>query len=400
MSLHVKNIAPTPFSIQKRNKMKKIGIVTIHKSSNFGGSLQAYALYKYLEQQGHDVEIIDLLRPVHDRFIYDSKYKPYRSNALTFKNRTRNWIKGLLGHEDNKGYANENSKQLFAEFFKDIKYSKEYRKISQIYKDAPIYDTYITGSDQMWSPMHGFNIEPYFLTFAHESKRKISYATSIGVTELSDREKSDYKKWLSNYDVISVREQQGKQLLDSFMDGKKIEVVADPTFLLDVEQWKEQAVAPAMKESYILLFTLTKSIPVIDFAIRMSKESGKKLIIVKQPYLDSSSPDYILDNNIGPREFLGYFDNADLVITDSFHGTVFSMLMGAKNFCTYIQPISKAGSRITDLLESTDMSQHLLPTDLNSSYKDVDKHVVDKQELYNRIAKMREHARNFLDRNV
>lgn len=380
--------------------MKKIGIVTIHKSSNFGGSLQAYALYKHLESQGHDVEIIDLLRPVHDRFIYDSRYKPYRSTRFTLKNRLREAAKKLLGRKDRKGYASEVSKERFAEFFKDIKYSKEYRKISRIYKDAPVYDTYITGSDQMWSPMHPFNIEPYFLTFAPKGKRKISFATSIGVTELTAKEKADYSKWLSSYDAISVREEQGKQLLDSFIKDKNIEVVADPTFLLDIEDWKSLATAPSIKENYILLFSLTNTKPLVDFAIKMSKESGKKLVILKGPLLDANNPDYILDNNIGPREFLGYFDNADMVITDSFHGSVFSILMGAKNFFSYIQPSSKVGSRITNLLSTVGQPNHLLPSNLAKSYKELESEKIDKAVLYNRIAEVREQAREFLKRNI
>lgn len=380
--------------------MKRIGIVTIHKSSNFGGSLQAYALYKYLDSQGHSVEIIDILRPVHERFTYDCRYKPYRSDYLSFKQRARRFIKSLLGRKDRKGYASEVSKERFAEFFKDIKYSKEYRKISRIYKDAPVYDTYITGSDQMWSPMHPFNIEPYFLTFAPKGKRKISFATSIGVTELTAKEKADYSKWLSSYDAISVREEQGKQLLDSFIKDKNIEVVADPTFLLDIEDWKSLATAPSIKENYILLFSLTNTKPLVDFAIRMSKESGKRLVIIKAPMLDANNPDYIIDNNIGPREYLGYFDNADMVITDSFHGSVFSILMGAKNFFSYIQPSSKVGSRITNLLSTVEQPNHLLPSNLAKSYKELESEKIDKAVLYNRIAEVREQAREFLKRNI
>lgn len=380
--------------------MKRIGIATIHKSSNFGGSLQAYALYKYLESQGHSVEIIDLLRPVHERFIYDSRYNPYRSTRYSFKNRLREAVKKMLGYKDRRGFASEISEQRFNDFFKDIKYSKEYRKVRYIYKDAPQYDVYVSGSDQLWSPMHPFCIEPFFLTFAPEGSKKISYATSIGVTELTDREKADFKKWLASYEAISVREAEGKQLLDSFIKDKNIEVVADPTFLLDIEDWKSLAVAPDIKENYILLFSLTNTKPLVDFAIRMSKESGKKLVILKGPNLDADSPDYILDNNIGPREFLGYFDNADMIITDSFHGSVFSMLMGAKNFFSYIQPVSKTGSRITNLLKTVEEPNHLLPSDLAKSYKELDSEKIDKAALYDRIAKVREHARGFLARSI
>lgn len=380
--------------------MKRIGIATIHKSSNFGGSLQAYALYKYLEGQGHSVEIIDILRPVHERFIYDRRYKPYRDSRYSFKNRLREVIKKMLGYKDNRGFASEISKQRFNEFFKDIKYSKEYRKIRYIYKDAPQYDIYISGSDQLWSPMHPFCIEPFFLTFARENSKKISYATSIGVTELTDREKTDFKRWLASYEAISVREAEGKQLLESFIKDKNIEVVADPTFLLDIKDWKNLAIAPTIKENYILLFSLGCPKPLVDFAIRMSKESGKRLVIIKGPSLDANSPDYFLDNNIGPREFLGYFDNADMIITDSFHGSVFSMLMGAKNFFSYIIATSKTGCRITNLLNTVGLPNHLLPLDLAKSYKELDEEKIDKVALYDRIAKVREHARGFLARNI
>ena len=248
--------------------------------------------------------------------------------------------------------------------------------------------------------MHPFCIEPFFLTFAPEGSKKISYATSIGVTELTDREKADFKKWLASYEAISVREAEGKQLLDSFIKDKNVEVVADPTFLLDIEEWKSLATAPSIKENYILLFSLTNTKPLVDFAIRMSKESGKRLVILKGPLLDANSPDYVLDNNIGPREFLGYFDNADMVITDSFHGSVFSMLMGAKNFFSYIQPVSKTGSRITNLLSTVGEPGHLLPSDLAKSYKELDNEKVDKATLYKKIAEVREHARGFLARNI
>ena len=121
--------------------------------------------------------------------------------------------------------------------------------------------------------------------------------------------------------------------------------------------------------------------------------SGQKLMLTR-------NNDYILDNNIGPREFLGYFDKADVVITDSFHGSVFAMLMGAKNFFSYIQPISKTGSRITNLLKTVGEPNHLLPSDLAKSYKELDNEKVDKAALYKRIAEVREHARGFLKRNI
>lgn len=107
---------------------------------------------------------------------------------------------------------------------------------------------------------------------------------------------------------------------------------------------------------------------------------------------------YIVDNNCGPKEFLGYIGNADLVITDSFHCTVFSILMEAKNFATYISPTSKKGSRITDLLDLLGLSDHLLATDYTSTYSDLEKTIINKELLRKKIISEQTKSRNFLDK--
>lgn len=122
-------------------------------------------------------------------------------------------------------------------------------------------------------------MEPYFLTFAPKDKVKISYAASIGLSGLRENEKTKFKEWLSAYTAISVREKQGKALLESF-SGLEVEQVPDPALLLDAEDWKKWAEYPATNEPYILLFTLSYSPEMVEYGKRLAQEAGMKLIVL------------------------------------------------------------------------------------------------------------------------
>lgn len=375
--------------------MKKVGIITIHNSPNYGACLQSYALYEYIREQGADCEIIDVHRPVNKDYVYERRYKSFRNNPFTIKKRIQNLIRTALGRKL-KIFTSPLSEQRFNAFNAAIHCSRPYTRLSELKKNPPIYDLYISGSDQLWNPSQPYCLEPYFLTFAPKGKKKISYATSIGLSELTEPEKNKFKEWLASYDAISVRERQAKQLLDSFV-GREVATVADPTFLLDVQHWKELANYPSIQGKYIAVFLLSSNPELVQYAIRLSQESGYKLIFLKQK-LPLYSNDYIIDNEMGPWEFLGYLGNASVVITDSFHGTVFSILMGADNFFTYIHPNNKRGSRITDLLATFRLEDHLLPVDLNESFTQVQNRRVDHSQKETIIESEKQRSRDFLDK--
>lgn len=375
--------------------MKKVGIITIHNSPNYGASLQSYALFEYIRMQGNDCEIIDVHRPVNKDYAYERKYKSFRNNPFTIKKRVTNFIRRVLGKETII-YSSPLSEQRFKIFNAAIRYSRPYTRLSEIKKNPPIYDLYISGSDQLWNPTQPYCLEPYFLTFVPKGKKKISYATSIGINELTALEKNKFKEWLASYDAISVREKQAQQLLNGFID-KEVVVMADPTFLLDIKQWKEIAIYPNIQEKNIVVFLLSSNLELIQYAIRLSKESGYKLIFLKQKQLQSNN-DYIVDNEIGPREFLGYLGNASMVLTDSFHGTVFSILMGADNLFSYISPNNKRGSRITDLLDTFGMQEHLLPTELNVSFAQLQTLRINHTQKDAIIEAEKQKSRDFLDK--
>ena len=382
--------------------MKRVGIITIHHSPNYGACLQSYALYKYIEQQGAYCEIMDVHRPVHEDYIYERRYSSYRNNqfkpTIRFKKAFKNTIKRLLGRDTVvRQFTSLVSEERFKQFNSFIKYSKPYNRLSDLKKAPPIYDLYISGSDQLWNPAQPYCLEPYFLTFVPKGKKKISFATSIGLTKLTQQEKGDFKKWLSSYDAVSVREKHAKELLETVIE-REVEQVSDPTFLLDTSYWKEIAVFPKSEKKYMLLFLLSNNQNILDYAIRLCQESGLQLIVLKNSGLMSEEGKYIVDNDCGPREFIGYLGHASMVITDSFHCTVFSLLMGADNFYTHINVAGKRGSRITDLLATFGLQDHLLPHDFSKSYKELTKVPIDRKKVIEIIEKEKNHARTFLDR--
>lgn len=386
--------------------MKKIGIITIHNSPNYGACLQSYALYKYIEQQGDDVEIIDLHRPIaYEDYLPSKKYtcaRPIKRGRLS---KLKGMVKTVLGMNAKTStrtaslYSSTAIKK-FEAFNSVIKLSQTYRGIDELYANPPIYDLYISGSDQLWNPTQAYCLEPYFLTFVPKGiGKKISYATSIGITELRENEKADFSKWLDSYDDISVREFQAQQLLQDLLPQKNVRQVADPTFLLKPNEWKAMAVKPS-KGKYILMFTLQHNQSILEYCLQLSKQSGMPLISLGQIQPDVVDGSYTAVKDAGPKEFLGYIGQAEMVITDSFHCTVFSLIMGAKNFYTYIAPDNHRGSRIMDLLDTYGLKNHLLTTTLDVPYDDLASNVLNREDIVEKMAEERHRSQVYLNKHI
>lgn len=380
--------------------MKKVGIITIHNSPNYGACLQSYALYRYIQQQGNDVEIIDLHRPVaYEDYIPSKKYVCSRPVKRSLLSKIKGNVKSLIGIKPKSpSLYSPLAIKKFEEFNSIIKLSKPYRGIDELYANPPLYDLYISGSDQLWNPTQAYCLEPYFLTFVPNGQgQKISYATSVGITDLRDNEKKDFAKWLNLYDDISVREYQAQSLLQGLLADKKVNHVADPTFLLDPKDWKDMAVRPKQSK-YILMFTLQHRPEILEYCLQLSKQSGLPLIELGQVQPDVLDGSYTAVKDAGPKEFLGYIENAELVITDSFHCTVFSLIMGANNFYTYIAPTNQRGSRIIDLLNTYQAIEHLLSPDLNVSFDTLMGSQIPHQKVNVLMKLERTRSRDFIDK--
>lgn len=372
----------------------KVGIITIHNSPSYGACLQTFALWKYISGIGVDCEVIDLRRPTHSDYRKSKHFRPMRVQAVSWKGQMTSRIQRII-NKIRKNRSQSVKKQRFEHFNQQIHFSRRYRGLDELYVNPPQFDVYITGSDQVWNPMQPYCMEPYFLTFVNNpDSMKISYASSIGLDDLRPTEKEKFASWLESYDAIGVREVAAQKLIASF-SSKPTTRVLDPTFLLKREYWEGMAIVPQIKRSYILLFSLSYHPRLIRFAHEMSKQINSALVIIA-PISDLLEEDCIVVNDAGPKEFLGFIQDAVMTITDSFHGTVFSMLMGRGNFYSYIGKNNKKGSRIIDLLNLFHLENHLLSPSLQDDISSLLENKLDREALNDSIEIERNKSMDFL----
>ena len=150
----------------------------------------------------------------------------------------------------------------------------------------------------------------------------------------------------------------------------------------------------------MLLFTLNWSQQLFDYSLKLSLESGLRLVVLAQKQPEYAGYDYIPVTDAGPKEFIGYIENADMVITDSFHCTVFSIIMGAKNFYTYISPSNGRGSRITDLLDSFGLQNHLLNPGLTDGYHQLAVRKISRADILKTIESLKIQGQGFIDKFI
>lgn len=340
--------------------MKRIGIITIVKVNNYGAELQALALQRKLSLMGYDSEIIDYLfykNPLHKREKISRPFYPY-----PIKNRIKEWLLPIYENIKTIPFRKEYNirKNGFSSFHdRNTKFSSVcYKSYSELYNNPPIYDVYCVGSDQVWNPRCYTNLNPYFLTFAPKEAKKISYASSFGVKTLPENAKKQYCELLQNLDYISVREENGVQLVKE-VSGKDAINVADPTLLLTKDEWKPIAKYDKVpNEKYILLYVLKDSEYIKNTAIELSRKTGLKVVrICKGAFKQDKESDNILNiTDAAPDDFLGLIDKAEMVLTNSFHGTVFSILF-EKDFYTIIKRGVENNSRQLSLLKTLDIDR-------------------------------------------
>jgi len=354
----------------------KIGIITIHKVENYGAELQAYALYKTLKNQGYYPEIIDYLYVKHPQHIEEKRSKPW--TKLSFKDQLK-WqiiklIRKLIPYYKNSMFRRR--RQNFDQFSKNMTFSKTFRNISSLEQNQMDYDVYVTGSDQVWNPATMSSLDPYFLSFVPKNAKKISYASSFGVSKLPEYLKPRYRTGLLNFTFLSCRESDGVELIHE-ISGKKAEHVLDPTLLLSRDDWKvaenpyrEGIFEEGIKNKYIFIYALEESETINDLALKIKTETGWDIIKIYKNHFAKGNPN--IDQNIydaGPSEFVYLIDNASFILTNSFHGTAFAINFEIP-FYTIYSTQKANNSRQIGLLEKMNLSERLISdtTDLAKFY--------------------------------
>lgn len=382
--------------------MKKIGIITYFYYYNYGTMLQGYALQKVMEREGKgefSSEIIDCrfgeknlsfwyyfkIR-VKRFFVYFTEIKRVIS---TFKRRDLT----------NAKYREENSqkRRLFDDFVIQCcsMSEKTYKQSGDLYPNPPIYDIYVTGSDQTWSPKVGLR-DSCFLGFAPKGKVKAAYAPSIGVSSYSAEEEQYVREHLKGYKFVSCRERHGAEILKK-LSPVSVETVLDPTLLLRPDEWRQVAVIPGgLPEKYILCYYIGERMYYRDFAKQLSRQLNLPLVFIPGSNTDMKDENHLVWKS-GPREFLGLIDNAEVVLTDSFHGTIFSINF-RKNFYSFIKHEgAKAmdNMRIIDILGRLGQSDRLLTEYAGNeiAYAPVDYTTTDSL-----LQEEREHSESFINK--
>lgn len=334
------------------NNMKKVGIVTIYDTNNYGNRLQNYAMQEVLSKMGVEVETL-------------------RNYANTNKedNRIIHTLKRIKnGLQRVKKIGNKRAK-CFQEFDRNIEFaSKELRwdNAGQFVKN---YDYFVTGSDQVWNPYFDRLSKIDLLEFAPPEKR-ISIAASFGVEKLEAKYEKECQKALNEFHAISVREQQGKQIIQQ-MEGiskeKEIEVVLDPTMMLTEKQWEKVMKKPKdmPQGKYILNYFLGElEEETKQYIEKIAKENNCQIIQL----LDLKEKLH----NTGPSEFLYLLQHAFLICTDSFHSCVFSILFQKPFIIVERKSKKNMNSRIDTLLDTFSLQDRKLKTNDIQDMKSID----------------------------
>lgn len=327
--------------------MKKIGVLTFHRSYSYGACLQAYGTVAFLNENGYSAEIIDYTNAYEQRF-----RKPFFTENGSISGYVSSLIKDIVLRK--RHY----SKMAFDE------HNNYYPISSRSYVDHTglsevDYDVLIVGSDQVWNRDICNGLDDAFLLRYGNAQRRISIASSMGSVRLTDEEKKKFKLAFEDFSAISAREEYAKVQLQPLTE-KPIKVLMDPTFLFTKKEWEQRMVLHSEKygnvrEKYILTFFLSA-----DASYRKIVAEYAEILKIPVWSIQSTrvkrvnSDRVILGASI--EDFVALISNAELIITDSFHGAALSINL-KKNFV----PIKNANNplRVIALLDELGIPERM-----------------------------------------
>lgn len=330
----------------------KIAIMTWFSYGNYGTALQAYALYHFLKSDGHDVDVI--------------RYYPRKMpKGALGENICQDFVVRVLRkihNVINPQIMNRRYDELFLGFIEsNLTFTKTCETFSDLKSLEDNYDAFICGSDQIWTQR---NLDPhYYLDFVSAKYKKIAYAPSMGsASYINDLYKKNINELVNNISFLSIREKSTKELLEKNI-GKKIINVVDPVLLFDSNRWSEVSQTEGSRfNEYALVYFLGDNIKSWNYAYKISKLNNLEIRIIPT-YKRDFRRSGIIENNVDPECFINLFKNASLVITDSFHGVLFSVIF-EKNFWVLkrFKGDSKKNQnvRLYDFLERLDLQSRII----------------------------------------
>lgn len=364
-----------------------IGIITFSSAHNYGAMLQTYALQTILERMGFEVDIINFRPP-----IIDNVYNPFKKRKKSFFD--LKFYKQRAGLHIKHRYKIKKFKN-FEKFMEDnLNITSPYKTFNALKAADLSYDFLIAGSDQIWNSDLTKSLNPaYFLKFAPEKSKKIIYGASIGKKAIDNFEIPLFKHYLKNNDNISVRE---KASIDSISKctNKLIETVIDPTLLLKKEDYDLLKNDMGLNnKKYIFVYALEYNEELIKIAEKISKNENLP-IIFNRPYKKFSNQTKSVPH-IGPSEFLGLIKNATYIVTNSYHGFIFSIIYNKKFVAI---PNTKTPARIEELASNLNINNTLVYS--SNNFNSIQNIKIDYKKVEKNINSLKNESLLFLENSL
>ena len=368
----------------------KAAIMTLVLSDNYGAALQSYGLSKALTDMGVENEVYRYQNWARSTYgmskVSRLKYEALKAAKLL-----------LTGGERAKRFT------TFRETYIPMT-EKLYGNNDELRQDPGDYDVYISGSDQIWNPKLFVFDYSYFLDFVPEGKKKISFASSFGKAGFEESYKEKCGKLLEKYAHISVREKSGEAIVKDLC-GKDAVTSVDPTLLLTKEDWMpltENASEKAKNFNGILCYimpgdTLVEA-AIEKLAQQLHEKTGLPIMRlgIKEHKVFSYKKDEV-DIKAGPADFLAYFANAQYVVTNSFHGTAFSVNFGKDAYIPIndtLPPEKALHERVKSLLSQVEGETLMVP----ASNPVLPERILDHEKIAANLTALRQESKDYLKR--
>ncbi len=371
----------------------KIGIITWFTGPNYGTNLQAIALQYYLRKAGHKVEIINYeVTSSKSKKEKKSIFKKiaYQPQKYVIKYALNKYSKDIVSRNEKLANAIQNYCSL----------TSKISNVNQLIDTCNTFDLLVCGSDQIWNP--NWYDRFYYADYDDIKTRRISYAPSMGVNAISNEVIPEIKRSISKFDMISVREEKAAELLEPFMKSKP-SVVVDPTLLLSEEEWNNLFKKRETDlDKYVLAFFLNDEMTHLKATRNFAKKHSYRLIVIPykgMTYLQKAD----IRADTGLEDLLNLIKDAEYVITDSFHITVFSIIY-KKQFFTFQRfkedAFTSQNVRVTNLLKIANLTSRLLPYK-STTIEEMDEINYDNHEteLKNEIKKSKDFLKKAVEKS-
>lgn len=378
--------------------MKKVGLAVCYDTKNFGSQLQVLATIQKVEDLGYETEIIRYKKKLTPTFVVQTIPRLFNASFIKAKLHSKNKKKQIEKHPDIANYITVRDgrfNKFVEKYFTNL--SKPYSGWENLVREsAKNYDVFLCGSDQLWLP-NNLGSHFYTLEFAPENKPKIAYATSFGVSQIPERQKKATTKYLNRFQYLSTRELAGQKIIQE-LTGKTASLVCDPTLLFDAKGWAQMLPErKVVEEPYVFCYFLGTHEEHRKAANEFKKRTGLKLVTC--PYLDNFVEK---DQQFGDiqlfdmdaADFVNLIRHAEYILTDSFHGSVFSILHHKKfmTFNRFAAGANSRNSRIDSLCTLLGLSERRF----NGNVMDVEKDV-DYAGVEERLSELRADSIEYLE---